>query len=193
MLSDGDCHRPARNRRLRVLLILLISLFLIVGLTGCNALEDAVERAAPLIPKGYKVVHIEQVSNNSGIVFYTYQQDISTGIFTRNRLGWDWIGSSVGRLVTFPEGLQWRYADLEDRSGKASYSVYYGKITNKNIEKVTVTTINGKVFTGQIVEVDDLKLWYAFVDEPQVPSVNAEIVGYANNNLVLYHFTQPRQ
>ena len=191
MLSESHSSKLVRSRLLRTVVYLLVSMVLLLSLTGCNTLEEAVEKAKPLIPKGYKVVHIEQVSDNSGIVFYTYENELSTGIFIKNRFGWDWIGSSIGKLVTYPEGLQWRYADLHDKN-KTTYSVYYGKITNKEISSVTVTTINGKVSEGKIVETEDLNLWYAFVDEPQIPSVSAEIVGYSDDGKVQYIFSQPK-
>lgn len=189
-MITGHSQRIAKRLH-RVFIYFLASLVLVLGLTGCNSLEDAVEKAKPLIPKGYKLVHIEQVSDNSGIVFYTYNDEISAGIFIKNRFGWDWIGSGVGKLVTFPEGLQWRYADLEDK-GKTRYSVYYGKVDNKDIERVTVTTTDGKVAEGQVVETEGLKLWYTFVDEPQIPSVNADIIGYSKDDKVLYIFSQPK-
>ena len=192
MLSEAHSQKLVRSRLRRAVIYLLANAVLLLSLTGCNTLEEAVEKAKPLIPKGYKVVHIEQVSDNSGIVFYTYENELSTGIFIKNRFGWDWIGSSIGKLVTYPEGLQWRYADLDDKN-KTTYSVYYGKILNKDIARVTVTTISGKVAEGQILETDDLKLWYAFVDEPQIPSVNAEIVGYSKDGKVLYIFSQPKE
>ena len=191
MLSESGSQKFGKSHLHRTLISFLVSLVLILGLTGCNSLEDAVHKAKPLIPKGYKVVHIEQVSDNSGIVFYTYNDEISAGIFIKNRFGWDWIGSGIGKLVNYPEGLQWRYADLEDKS-KMRYSVYYGKVVNADIEKVTVTTTNGQVATGQVVDTEELKLWYAFVDEPQIPSVNADIVGYSQQDKALYIFSQPK-
>lgn len=163
-----------------------------MGLTGCNTLEDGVEKAKPFIPKGYSVVHIEQVSDNSGIVFYTYQDDLSAGIFTKNKFGWEWVGSSIGKLVTYPDGLQWRYADLGDK-GKTQYSVFYGKVLNKDIAKINVTTTNGKKTNGKIVDTQELRLWYSFVTEPQVPSVNAEIMGYSQEGKLLYAFSQPKE
>ncbi len=191
MISKGDKMKLAKSRLPRVVIYFLASLVLVLGLTGCNSLEDAVEKAKPMIPKGYSVVHIEQVSDNSGIVFYTYNDEISAGIFIKDRFGWDWIGSSIGKLVTYPEGLQWRYTDLEDKT-KTRYSVYYGKVLNKDIERVTVTTTDKKVAEGQVVETEELKLWYAFVDEPQIPSVNADIFGYSKDGKVLYIFSQPK-
>lgn len=191
MTSKGDKKKLAKSRLHRVVIYFLVSLVLMLGLTGCNSLEDAVNKAKPLIPKGYNVVHIEQVSDNSGIVFYTYNDEISAGIFIKDRFGWDWIGSSIGKLVTYPEGLQWRYTDLEDKA-KTRYSVYYGKVINKDIERVTVTTTDGKVAEGQVVETEHLKLWYAFVDQPQIPSVNADIIGYSRDDKVLYIFSQPK-
>lgn len=175
--------------------LLLLILVLVLALTGCNTLEDAVAKAKPLIPKGYELVHIEQVSDNSGIVFYTYENELSAGIFTKHSLGWDWIGSSIGKLVTYPEGLRWRYADLVDK-GKKQYSVYYGFVDNKDIAEITVTTTNGKTAEGKIVDTEQLKvgrLWYAFVDEPQIPSVNADIAGYSKDSKLIYLFSQPKE
>lgn len=177
---------------MRNFLILLLILAIMLSLTACNSLEDAVEKAKPFIPNGYDVVHIEQVSDNSGIVFYTFEDDLSTGIFIKNKFGWDWIGSGIGKLVTYPEGLQWRYADLADKD-KTQYSVYYGKIDNKDINRITVATTNGEIVDGIIVDTDHLNLWYAFVSEPQVPSVNADITGYSEDDEVLYLFSQPKE
>lgn len=169
----------------------LAVLVLTLGLAGCGSLEESVEKAKPLIPEGYEVVHIEQVSDNSGIVFYTFNDEICAGVFIKNSFGWDWVGSGVGKLVTYPQGLQWRYADLVD-NGNTSYYVYYGKIINEDIAAVTVATTNGKVTEGKIVDTDKVKLWYAFVDEPQVPSVNADISGYSKDNNILYLFSQSK-
>jgi len=163
----------------------LMVIALMLSLAGCNSLEDAVEKAKPLIPKGYSLVHIEQVSDNSGIVFYTDDNELSTGIFVKKSFGWEWIGTGIGKLVTWPEGLKWRYADLVDKSNN-SYSLYYGKVVNDNIKKITVTTTNGKTVEGEIVDTEQLRLWYAFVSEPQVPSVNADIIGYAGDGKVIY-------
>jgi hypothetical protein len=190
MLSDIGSHKHngkgIKTRGLSLLLIMVMML----GLAGCNSLEEAVEKAKPLIPKGYTVVHIEQIGDNSGIVFYTYEDELSAGIFSKSKFGWDWIGSSIGKLVTYPEGLQWRYADLGDK--KNQHSVYYGKVINKDITKVTVTTTNGETVTGKIVDCDELKLWYAFVSEPQMPSVNADITGYSEDHKLIYLFSQPK-
>lgn len=191
VLLDSNSHRqnPVKRKTLMTML-LVFSLALI--LVGCNSLEDAVEKAKPYIPKGYTLVHIEQVSDNSGIVFYTYEDELSTGIFIKNTLGWEWIGSSIGKLITYPDGLQWRYTDLGTKE-KTQYSVYYGKVVNKDITKIDVTTTNGKTAEGKIVDTEDLKLWYAFVSEPQIPSVNADISGYSEDNKVIYLFSQPKE
>ncbi len=170
----------------------LMVMAIVLSLTGCNSLDDAVEKAKPSIPKGYTLVHIEQVSDNSGIVFYTHKDELSTGMFIKNTFGWDWIGSGIGKLVTYPEGLQWRYADLVDKD-KKTYSLYYGKVINKDIQRVTVTTTNGKTVEGKIVDTDQLRLWYAFVSGPQVPSVNADIIGYSKDDKVIYLFSQPKE
>lgn len=192
MLSESRSKWfPGNGKTIRFFLTTFV-LVMIIGLTGCNSLEDGVQKAKPYIPKGYAVVHIEQVSDNSGIVFYTYKDELSAGIFTKNNVGWNWIGSGVGKLVTYPEGLQWRYADLTDKD-RTQYSVYYGKIINKDITKVTVTTTNGKTVDGTIVPTEQLKLWYAFVSEPQVPSVNADITGYSKDDKVIYLFSQPKE
>jgi len=192
MLSECDSQKPLRKGlRTKIISFLAVMVFLMLVLAGCNSLEDAVEKAKPLIPRGYEVVHIEQVSDNSGIVFYTFEEQVCAGIFIKNRFGWDWIGSGIGKMVTYPEGLQWRYADLEDKN-RTKYSVYYGKIVNENIAKVTVATTNGKITEGKTVDTSTVKLWYAFVDEPQIPSVNADISGYSENGKVLYFFSQPK-
>lgn len=191
MLSGSNSQGKFKVKRKKIAACILI-LFLSLTLVACNTLEDAVEKAKPYIPKGYTLVHIEQVSDNSGIVFYTYEDELSAGIFTKNTLGWDWIGSSVGKLVTYPEGLQWRYADLGTKE-KTQYSVYYGKVVNKDITKINVATTNGKTAKGKIVDTDELRLWYAFVSEPQVPSVNADITGYSEDNQVIYLFSQQKE
>ncbi|HHV63493.1 MAG TPA: hypothetical protein GXX46_00190 [Peptococcaceae bacterium] len=190
MLSGLSRQEGSRKMKHVLLFALLI---LILLLAGCNTLEDAVEKAKPLIPKGYELVHIEQVSENSGIVFYTYEKEISVGIFTKNNFGWDWIGCSIGKLVTYPEGLRWRYADLVDKGKKQQYSVYYGLVDNKDIAKVTVTTPSGETVEGKIVDTEELKLWYAFVSEPQIPSVNAVIAGYSEDSQLLYLFSHPKE
>ena len=51
--------------------------------------------------------------------------------------------------------------------------------------------LNLVVNEGKIVDADDLKLWYAFISEPQIPSVNASIVGYNEDGEVVYLFCQP--
>jgi hypothetical protein len=170
----------------------LIIFILILGIVGCSSLEDAAEKAKPYIPEGYTLVHVEQVSDNSGVVFYTDKNELSVGIFIKNSFGWDWIGSGIGKLVTYPEGLQWRYADLVDKD-KNSFSLYYGKVINNEIEKITVTTTKGDTVEGKIVDTDQLRLWYAFVSEPQIPSVNADIVGYSKEDKVIYLFSQPKE
>lgn len=185
-LKGRKQHRIKQSSRLVLIVLTLLSL---LTLSGCNSLQDAVAEAKPYIPQGYTMLSIEQVSDNSAIVFYTYQEELSTGIFIKNTFGWDWIGSSVGKLVTYPEGLQWRYADLDDKA-HGHYSVYYGKVNNPNISAITVRTMNGNVFYGKIVNTEQMKLWYAFVNEPQVPSVSAVITGYAADGQVLYNFSQ---
>ncbi|NLL52411.1 MAG: hypothetical protein GX248_06890 [Peptococcaceae bacterium] len=170
----------------------LIVLLLISTLTGCNSLEDAAEKAKLNIPEGYALVHIEQVSEDSGVIFYTYEHDLSVGIFTKNSFGWDWVGSGSGKLVTYPEGLHWRYTNLVAKD-KKNLSLYYGKVINEDIQTITVTTTQGETVEGKIVDTDQLRLWYAFVSEPQVPCVNADIVGYSKDNKVVYLFSQPKE
>ena len=191
MISESSSQKLINKRQWKTLSLLIALLVLTLLLTGCGSLEESVAKAKPLIPEGYEVIHIEQVTDNSGIVFYTYNDQISTGVFVKNTLGWDWIGSGIGKLVTYPEGLQWRYADLQDKS-KAHYYVYYGKIINEDIAKVTVATTNGKVAEGKIVDTAKIKLWYAFVEEAEVPSVNADISGYSKDGKLLYLFSQPK-
>ncbi|NLM20525.1 MAG: hypothetical protein GX207_02090 [Peptococcaceae bacterium] len=170
----------------------LIILLVVSILAGCNSLEDAAEKAKLYIPEGYNLVHIEQVSDDSGVIFYTYNDDLSVGIFCKNSFGWDWIGSGSGKLVTYPEGLHWRYTNLEAKD-KRNWSLYYGKVINKDIQKITLTTTQGETVEGKIVDTDQLRLWYAFVNEPQVPSVNADIVGYSKDNKVVYLFSRPKE
>jgi len=183
-----------RNRHLakglRLTTILLLGLAVLLSLSGCDSLEEGVKKAQAFIPENYELVHIEQVSEDSGIVFYTYDEELSAGIFAKNKFGWEWVGNGIGKLVSFPEGLQWRYADLAVND-KIIYSVYYGKVVNKDITRITVTTTNGETVEGKIIDADGLKLWYAFVSEPQIPSVNADIVGYNQDGEVVYLFSQP--
>ena len=183
-----------RNRQLvkglRLSIALLLGLAILLSLGGCDSLEEGVKKAQAFIPENYELVHIEQVSEDSGIVFYTYDEELSAGIFTKSKFGWDWVGNGIGKLVEFPEGLQWRYADLAVND-KIKYSVYYGKVVNKDITRITVTTTNGETVEGKIVDADDLKLWYSFISEPQIPSVNASIVGYNEDGEVVYLFCQP--
>ncbi|WP_242824928.1 MULTISPECIES: hypothetical protein [unclassified Dehalobacter] len=191
MLSDSNSRMFRKKGKLKKIVAILTIVIMTAVLGGCNSLDDAVAKAKPLIPKGYDLVTVEQVSDNSGIVFYTFEEELSTGIFTKNSFGWKWTGSAVGKLVTYPDGLQWRYADLGEDG--TQYSVYYGKITNKDIVRVTVTTIGGEKVQGKIVNTDQLRLWYAFVSEPQVPSVSADITGYSAEGKVIYLFSQPKQ
>ncbi len=191
MLSDSDSRMFRKKGKFKKIVAILTIVIMTAVLGGCNSLDDAVAKAKPLIPKGYDLVKVEQVSDNSGIVFYTFEEELSTGIFTKNSFGWKWTGSAVGKLVTYPDGLQWRYADLGEDG--TQYSVYYGKITNKNIVRVTVTTIGGEKVQGKIVNTDQLRLWYAFVSKPQVPSVSADITGYSAEGKVIYLFSQPKQ
>lgn len=191
MLSDSDSRMFCKKGKFKKIVAILTIVIMTAVLGGCNSLDDAVAKAKPLIPKGYDLVKVEQVSDNSGIVFYTFEEELSTGIFTKNSFGWKWTGSAVGKLVTYPDGLQWRYADLGEDG--TQYSVYYGKITNKDIVRVTVTTIDGEKVQGKIVNTDQLRLWYAFVSEPQVPSVSADITGYSAEGKVIYLFSQPKQ
>jgi len=192
MMSDSGLTNRRGKRFSKNLLFFLAAIVLLMSLTGCNSLQDAVEKAKPMIPKGYELVHIEPVSDSSGIVFYMYKDELSTGIFIKNKFGWDWVGSGVGKLVNYPEGLQWRYADIIDKE-QNSFSLYYGKVINKDIKKITVTTTNGETVAGKIVPTDQLRLWYAFVKEPQVPSVSADIVGYSQDDKVIYLFSQPKE
>ncbi|ADY57588.1 hypothetical protein Sgly_3325 [Syntrophobotulus glycolicus DSM 8271] len=183
-----SCKKQGLGQRVR-LILMVMSLLSLFTLSGCNSLEDAVEKAKPYIPEGYTMLHIEQVSENSAIVFYSYQDELSAGMFIKNTFGWDWIGSGVGKLITYPEGLQWRYADLGNKQ-HGQYSLYYGKVNNPDISAITVKTINGNISYGKVVNTEQLKMWYAFVDEPQVPSVSAVITGSAADGRVLYRFSQ---
>lgn len=189
-----SCSKDSQKSQsiLRTILTMVLVLGLTVGMAGCNSLEDAVKKAKPLIPEGYEVVHLEQVDDNSAIVFYTLEDELSAGIFTKNTFGWSWIGSGMGKLVTYPEGLQWRYAELGEKD-KTEYSLYYGKINNKDIEKVTVKTLKDELYEGTIVNTEKMRLWYAFTDEPQVPSVSAVITGYSKDDKVIYLFSQPKE
>lgn len=192
MVSDGISQMNRRKKAPKKLVVLLTVVVMVLALAGCNTLEDGVEKAKPLIPKGYTLMHIHQVSDNSGIVFYTFENEISAGIFIKTKLGWEWIGSCVGKLITYPEGLQWRYADLGDKS-KNQYSVYYGKVDNADICEITVTTQNGNIANGTIVETENTRLWFAFVDEPQVPSVNVEIAGLNAEGKAVYSYSPAQQ
>lgn len=192
MVSEIDSRqKPRRSVSIQILFFSLV-LAVLLGSSGCNSLEDGVGNAKSIIPKGYSVVQIEQVNENSGIVFYTFEEELSVGIFVKNTLGWDWIGSGVGKLVTYPEGLQWRYAELSDKN-RNQYFLYYGKVDNPEIARITVATMDGVTVEAKIVDTSELRLWYAFVSKPQVPSANADITGYSADGKVKYLFSQPKE
>jgi len=169
--------------------VVLFLFSLTLSVTGCSSLEDAVAKAQPYIPKGYELVHIESVSDTTALVFYKDKEDLSAGIFRNGSMGWGWAGSSIGKLITFPEGLEWRYAELVD-TAKESHSIFYGVVTEPKIVKIQVEAADGATLDGTIINADMLILWYAFADQPQESALSAKILGYDENDSVIYKFAQ---
>jgi hypothetical protein len=174
-------------RRILALVSILVTLFL----TGCGSLEDAVEQARKMVPGDWQVVHAHQVQDEETIVFYIKDDELGAGLFQKETFGWNWMGSGVGTLVTYPNGLSWRYSDLGSETKK--FYLYYGLVQNPNIASVEVKTTWGEVSKATITESGDYRLWYAFISNPQVPSVDADIAGYSKDGVQLYLFSQPKQ
>ncbi|MDA8229516.1 MAG: hypothetical protein M0T74_17800 [Desulfitobacterium hafniense] len=174
----------------RTILVFLVLLSLFV-LSGCGSLEEAMEKAKTMVPKDWDLVHTEQVQENAVVVFYMRNNDLGAGLFQKESFGWEWVGSGLGTLVTQPSGLSWRYSDLG--KSKTQFSVFYGLVTNPAITSVQVKTTFGQTAKAKIVESNGLKLWLAFIDKPQIPSVDADIIGYSESGEVLYLFSQPKQ
>lgn len=172
-------------------LLVIAALLVILLLSGCGSLEEAVQQAKKVVPGDWEVVHTEQVQNEANIVFYINNDELGAGLFQKDTFGWKWLGTEGGSLVTYPKGLSWRYSDLGDKSAK--FYLYYGFVEEPLIKTIEVKTTWGEVVKAKIVESGDYILWYAMISKAQVPSVDADITGYSENGEVLYLFSQPKQ
>jgi len=172
-------------------ILALVALLMMLSLTGCGSLEEAVQQARKVVPGDWQVLHTQQVQNQASLVFYINNDELGAGLFQKETFGWNWLGSELGPLVNYPDGLSWRYSDLGSKTTK-SY-VYYGLVQNPSISRIEVKTTWGEVAEAEITESGDYRLWYAFVSKPQVPSVDADIVGYSSSGDQLYIFSQPKQ
>lgn len=177
--------------KFRKTILALVLILVILSITGCGSLDEAVQQAKKTVPGDWQVVHTEAVQNQATVVFYIRDNELGAGLFKKDTFGWNWLGSGSGTLVTYPEGLSWRYSDLGSKTNKVY--LYYGLIQNPEISSVKVKTTWGEVSTAKITETGDYRLWYAFISKPQVPSVDADITGYSQNGEVLYLFSQPKQ
>lgn len=169
-------------------LVVLMSMLL---LAGCGSLEEAVQQARTVVPGDWQVLQTEQVTDQSAVVFYVRDNDLGAGLFQKETFGWNWLGSGLGTLVTYPEGLSWRYSDLGNKAKQ--YSIYYGTVTNSEISSIDVKTTWGEVAKAKIIESGGMRLWYAFISRSQIPSVDADITGFSKSGEVLYLFSQPKQ
>lgn len=172
-------------------IIALVALLTMLSLTGCGSLEEAVQQAKKVVPGDWQVLHTQQVQNQANVVFYINNDELGAGLFQKETFGWDWLGSGLGPLVTYPDGLSWRYSDLGSKTTK--FYLYYGLVQNPNISHIEVKTTAGEIAKAQITESGDYRLWYAFISKPQVPSVDADIIGYSSSEDQLYLFSQPKQ
>ncbi len=172
-------------------MLALVALLAMLSLTGCGSLEEAVQQARKVVPGDWQVLYTQQVQDQASVVFYINNDELGAGLFQKTAFSWEWLGSGLGPLVTYPEGLSWRYSDLGSKTTK-SY-VYYGLVQNPNISSIEVKTTWGEVAKAKITESGDYRLWYAFISKPQVPSVDADIVGYSNDGDQIYLFSQPKQ
>lgn len=172
-------------------ILVLIVLLSCSALTGCGSLEEAVQQARTVVPGDWQVLHTEQLTNQSAVVFYVRDNELGAGLFQKETFGWNWLGSGLGTLVTYPEGLSWRYSELGNQSKQ--YYIYYGSVINPDIANIEVKTTWGEVSKAQIITTGDQRLWYAFISRSQTPSVDADITGYASSGEVLYLFSQPKQ
>jgi hypothetical protein len=176
--------------KLRRILVLAASLVLL-SLTGCGSLEEAVQQAKKTVPGDWKIVHTQEVQAQATVVFYVKDDELGAGLFKKDTFGWNWLGSGQGILVTYPDGLSWRYSDLGSKTDK--FYLYYGLVHDPNISKIEVKTTWGEVSKAKITESGNDRLWYAFISKPQVPSVDADIMGYSTDGEVRYLFSQPKQ
>lgn len=172
-------------------ILALVTFLAMLFLTGCGSLEEAVQQAKKVVPGEWQVLHTQQVQNEASVVFYINNDELGAGLFQKETFGWNWLGSGLGPLVTYPEGLSWRYSDLGSKTTK--FYLYYGLVQDPSISRIEVKTTGGEVAKAQITESGDYRLWYAFISKPQVPSVDADIMGYSNNGDELYLFSQPKQ
>lgn len=177
---------PVKLHKVLVMAALAVALLL----TGCNSLDDAIVQAKKVVPGDWQVVHTQQVQTEASIVFYINNSELGAGLFKKDGFGWKWLGSGIGSLVTYPEGLSWRYAELGDKSTKVY--LYYGLISNPGIEKVEVRTTWKEVSQAQIIQYEDDRIWYALISKSQVPSTDATITGYDGKGKILYLFEQPK-
>jgi len=172
-------------------LLASVVLMAVIALSGCGSLEEAVQQAKKVVPGDWQVIHTQQVENEANIVFYINNNELGAGLFQKDAFGWKWLGTEAGVLVTNPKGMSWRYSDLGDSSTKLY--LYYGFVDEPKITKIEVKTTWGGVYGAQIVDTDNSRLWYAILDQAQVPSVDADITGYSDKGEVLYLFSQPKQ
>ena len=172
-------------------ILVVVSILVMLMLTGCGSLDEAVQQAKKMVPGDWQVVHAQQVQDQATVVFYIKDDELGAGLFQKDTFGWNWLGSGLGTLVTYPDGLSWRYSDLGSKTRK--FYLYYGLVQDSNISSIEVKTTWGEVSKAQITETGNYRLWYAFISKPQVPSVDADITGYSKDGNQLYLFSQPKQ
>lgn len=172
-------------------ILALAGILILMAISGCGSLEESVAEAKKVVPGDWEVIHTQEVDKHSTVVFYINNDELGAGLFQKETFGWNWLGSGLGPLVTHPEGLLWRYSDLGSKTTKCY--VYYGLVQNPDIDKIEVKTTWGESAKAQITQSGDYRLWYAFISRPQVPSVDADIIGYSSSGAELYKFSQPKQ
>lgn len=175
------------SQRIRAFSLILV----MMTIGGCGSLDEAVFQAKKVVPGDWHVLYAQPVEDQATVVFYIKGDELGAGLFQKETFGWNWLGSGLGPLVSYPEGLLWRYSDLGTKKQKVY--LYYGLIQNPEISSIEVKTTWGEVSKAQIAEAGDKRLWYAFISRPQVPSVDADITGYTSSGEVGYLFSQPKQ
>jgi len=185
-MEDALLKRRMTKRALPVV-VLLITIACALSFVGCSSLEEAISEAQKAVPKDWKLLYTEMADDHTAIVFYTRKEDLGAGLIRKDKLGWNWIGSTLGPLISEPEGLAWRHADL---SNKGPLYIYYGLVKNAKIAEVQVIGDKDQVLKAKIIDADGARIWYAIAKGPIASKVS--IQGLSQEGKVIYYFEQAK-
>ncbi|SFD54907.1 hypothetical protein SAMN05216378_0407 [Paenibacillus catalpae] len=131
--------------------------------------EKGMERAALSLHQPMTTIaQVEKLDKNDAIVFYewinTGEEYFGMARVKKNLFGWHFVGGSTSAESKYHK-FGWSYSDLEGAT--LNYKgIYYGKIFDPEIERMTLKSRAGSEYSCQIIQYRaGERFWFILTDK----------------------------